>query len=85
MEVRQLPSRFRPMDQCLRDRMLVHYNERASQYEEAYALGTGTASITDPTVFTTEIGEPHRIRVLTHYYRGTSRVDVGIRARSDHR
>jgi ubiquinone/menaquinone biosynthesis C-methylase UbiE len=36
--------------------MLVYYNERASEYEEAYTLGTGTASITDPTVFTTEIG-----------------------------
>ena len=61
MEVRQLPSRFRPMDQCLRDRMLVYYNERASEYEEAYRLGTGTASITDPTVFTTEIGVLERI------------------------
>jgi ubiquinone/menaquinone biosynthesis C-methylase UbiE len=36
--------------------MLGYYNERASEYEEAYRLGTGTASITDPTVFTTEIG-----------------------------
>jgi len=29
----------RPMDQSLRDRMLVYYNERASEYEEAYTLG----------------------------------------------
>jgi ubiquinone/menaquinone biosynthesis C-methylase UbiE len=49
------------MDQSLRDRMLVYYNERASEYEEAYTLGTGTASITDPTVFTTEIGVLERI------------------------
>jgi ubiquinone/menaquinone biosynthesis C-methylase UbiE len=49
------------MDQGLRDRMLVYYNERASEYEEAYTLGTGTASITDPTVFTTEIGVLERI------------------------
>jgi len=41
--------------------MLVYYNERASEYEEAYTLGTGTASITDPTVFTTEIGVLERI------------------------
>jgi len=41
--------------------MLVYYNERASEYEEAYRLGTGTASITDPTVFTTEIGVLERI------------------------
>jgi ubiquinone/menaquinone biosynthesis C-methylase UbiE len=43
------------MDHGLRDRMLAYYNERASEYEEAYTRGTGTASITDPTVFTTEI------------------------------
>ena len=35
--------------------MLAYYNERASEYEDAYTRGTGTASITDPTVFTTEI------------------------------
>jgi len=45
----------RPMDDGLRDRMLAYYNERASEYEEAYTRGTGTASITDPAVFTTEI------------------------------
>ena len=52
----RLPFRFEPMDQGLRNRMLAYYNERASEYEEAYTLGTGTASIADPTVFTTEIG-----------------------------
>ena len=35
--------------------MLAYYNERASEYEEAYTLGTGTASIPDPSVFTTEV------------------------------
>jgi SAM-dependent methyltransferase len=35
--------------------MLEYYNERAPEYEEAYTLGTGTASITDPSVFTSEI------------------------------
>jgi len=49
------------MDEGLRDRMLVYYDERASEYEEAYTLGTGTASITDPSVFTTEIGVLERI------------------------
>jgi SAM-dependent methyltransferase len=39
----------------LRDRMLAYYDERAPEYEEAYTRGTGTASITDPTVFTDEI------------------------------
>jgi SAM-dependent methyltransferase len=43
------------MDDGLRDRMLAYYNERASEYEEAYTRGTGTASITGPAVFTTEI------------------------------
>ena len=42
------------MDATLRQHMLDYYNERAPEYEEAYTLGTGTASITDPGVFTTE-------------------------------
>lgn len=44
------------MDPGLRQMMLAYYNERAAEYEEAYTLGTGTASITEPSVFTTEIG-----------------------------
>ena len=34
--------------------MLRYYDERASEYEEAYLLGTGTASIPDPSVFQTD-------------------------------
>jgi ubiquinone/menaquinone biosynthesis C-methylase UbiE len=34
--------------------MLAYYDERAPEYEEAYTLGTGTASITEPEVFTAE-------------------------------
>jgi ubiquinone/menaquinone biosynthesis C-methylase UbiE len=34
--------------------MLEYYDERASEYEEAYTLGTGTASIPDPEVFKAE-------------------------------
>ena len=34
--------------------MLQYYDERASEYEEAYVLGTGTASIPDPAVFQVE-------------------------------
>jgi demethylmenaquinone methyltransferase/2-methoxy-6-polyprenyl-1,4-benzoquinol methylase len=34
--------------------MLAYYNERAPEYEDAYILGTGTASIPDPDVFVTE-------------------------------
>lgn len=34
--------------------MLRYYDERAPEYEEAYVLGTGTASISDPNVFRTE-------------------------------
>jgi SAM-dependent methyltransferase len=48
-------ARNRPLTQGLRDHMFAYYNERAPEYEEAYTRGTGTASITDPTVFTTEI------------------------------
>jgi SAM-dependent methyltransferase len=43
------------MDPSLRRNMLAYYNERAPDYEEAYTLGTGTASISDPSVFTSEI------------------------------
>jgi hypothetical protein len=34
--------------------MFQYYDERASEYEDAYLLGTGTASIADPTVFQTD-------------------------------
>ena len=42
------------MDSDLRHNMLRYYDERASEYEEAYVLGTGTASIVDPEVFRRE-------------------------------
>src|SRR5688572_13053513 len=42
------------MDSDLRQRMLAYYDERAPEYEEAYTLGTGTASIPDPEVFKAE-------------------------------
>lgn len=42
------------MDSDLRRQMLAYYDERASEYEEAYTLGTGTSSIRDPGVFTSE-------------------------------
>jgi len=42
------------MDSNLRQRMLTYYDERAPEYEEAYTLGTGTASIPDPEVFKAE-------------------------------
>lgn len=42
------------MDSDLRRLMLSYYDERAAEYEEAYTLGTGTASIPDPEVFKTE-------------------------------
>jgi ubiquinone/menaquinone biosynthesis C-methylase UbiE len=34
--------------------MLAYYDRRAPEYEEAYTLGTGTASIPDPEVFKAE-------------------------------
>jgi demethylmenaquinone methyltransferase/2-methoxy-6-polyprenyl-1,4-benzoquinol methylase len=34
--------------------MLAYYDERAPEYEEAYTLGTGTASITEPELFKAE-------------------------------
>ena len=42
------------MDKRLRDSMHRYYDERASEYEEAYVKGTGTASIPDPEVFRRE-------------------------------
>jgi len=49
------------MDKGLRNRMLAYYDERASEYEEAYTHGTGTASIDVPAVFTAEIAELERV------------------------
>jgi len=43
-----------PVDAELRQQMLSYYNERAPEYEEAYTLGTGTASIPDPEMFKAE-------------------------------
>ena len=34
--------------------MLAYYDQRATEYEEAYTLGTGTASIPDPELFKRE-------------------------------
>jgi ubiquinone/menaquinone biosynthesis C-methylase UbiE len=42
------------MDAELRQSMFQYYEERAPDYEEAYLLGTGTASIPDPGVFRSE-------------------------------
>ena len=42
------------MDPDLRTSMHQYYDERAPEYEEAYVLGTGTASIPDPDVFRRE-------------------------------
>jgi len=42
------------MDPALRQSMLRYYDERAREYEDAYVLGTGTASIPDPEVFRRE-------------------------------
>jgi demethylmenaquinone methyltransferase/2-methoxy-6-polyprenyl-1,4-benzoquinol methylase len=42
------------MDSDLRQSMFRYYDERAPQYEEAYLLGTGTASIRDPRVIHAE-------------------------------
>jgi demethylmenaquinone methyltransferase/2-methoxy-6-polyprenyl-1,4-benzoquinol methylase len=45
------------MDEQLRSIMLRYYDERAPDYEEAYRLGTGTSSISDPGVFQREAGD----------------------------
>jgi demethylmenaquinone methyltransferase/2-methoxy-6-polyprenyl-1,4-benzoquinol methylase len=45
------------MDEQLRRVMLRYYDERAPDYEEAYRLGTGTSSISDPGVFQREAGD----------------------------
>ena len=50
------------MDPNLRDNMLRYYDERASEYEEAYVRGTGTASIPDPDVFRREACAAARCR-----------------------
>jgi ubiquinone/menaquinone biosynthesis C-methylase UbiE len=42
------------VDPELRRQMLAYYDQRAPHYEEAYTLGTGTASIQNPEVFKAE-------------------------------
>jgi len=42
------------MDPTLRSRMLTYYDERAPDYEQAYTEGTGTSSIEDRRVLTSE-------------------------------
>ena len=49
------------MDSDLQRRMLAYYDERAAEYEEAYTLGTGTASIRDPEVFKSEAARFGRV------------------------
>lgn len=56
------------MDSDLRHSMLRYYDERASEYEEAYVLGTGTASIPDPEVFRREASL--LTRMVEHFARG---------------
>jgi ubiquinone/menaquinone biosynthesis C-methylase UbiE len=56
------------MDSDLRQSMLRYYDERASEYEEAYVLGTGTASIPDPEVFRREVSV--LTRMVEHFARG---------------
>ena len=56
------------MDSDLRQSMLRYYDERASEYEEAYVLGTGTASIPDPEAFRREA--LLLTRMVEHFARG---------------
>jgi ubiquinone/menaquinone biosynthesis C-methylase UbiE len=39
------------VDSELRRQMLAYYDQRAPEYEQAFTLGTGTSSITNPEVF----------------------------------
>lgn len=56
------------VDAHLHQRMLAYYDERAPEYEEAYTLGTGTASIRDPQVFKAEI--PVLARIVAEFAHG---------------
>ena len=47
--------------------MLAYYDERAPEYEEAYTIGTGTASIPDPEVFKAGAGGFLRSRFPTAF------------------
>jgi putative acetyltransferase len=48
---RRPPNEYQRMDRRLRQQVLAYDDERAREYEEAYTVGTGTASIPDPEVF----------------------------------
>jgi SAM-dependent methyltransferase len=56
------------MDSDFRQGMRRYYDARASEYEEAYVLGTGTASIPDPVVFRREASL--LTRIVEHFARG---------------
>jgi demethylmenaquinone methyltransferase/2-methoxy-6-polyprenyl-1,4-benzoquinol methylase len=56
------------MDPDLHQQLLAYYDQRASEYEEAYRLGIGTASIRDPEVFKAEI--PALARTVATIARG---------------
>jgi len=56
------------MDSDFRQSMRRYYDARASEYEEAYVLGTGTASIPDPEVFRREASV--LTRIVEHFARG---------------
>ena len=56
------------MDSDFRQSMRRYYDERASEYEEAYVLGTGTASIPDPEVFRREASL--LTQIVEHFARG---------------
>ena len=56
------------MDSDFRQSMRRYYDARASEYEEAYVLGTGTASIPDPEVFRREASL--LTRIVEHFARG---------------
>ncbi len=56
------------MDSDFRQSMRRYYDERASEYQEAYVLGTGTASIPDPEVFRREASL--LTQIVEHFARG---------------
>ncbi len=56
------------VDADLRHSMLRYYDERAREYEDAYVLGTGTASIPDPQVFQAEV--PPLARIVERFGHG---------------
>ncbi len=61
------------MGKDIKKQIYNYYNERAPEYEEIYTLGTGSASIPDPSVYRKEV---KTVSSLISKYVGENHIDI---------